>query len=304
MKIGFLFPGQGAQFPGMGKKLFDEFKSVQEVFELASDILHLNMKKLCFDSSGSELKLTFNAQPAILTVSASGVRVLKELLGISPALSAGHSLGEWTALFSADSISFEDAIRSVRKRGEFMQESIPGITPSMAAIIGIQSKDVEEVLKDIDGVYPANYNSSNQTVISGKEEAVKSAVEKLKQKGARVVYLNVSAPFHTPFMKGAEKKMAEFLKEIPFKNPSVPVLKNIDAEFYQGANEIKDSLVKQISSPVRWTDCMKRFLEMEPEIIVEPGPRPVLINLLEGWNGERFSICEPKDIKIIERAIK
>jgi [acyl-carrier-protein] S-malonyltransferase len=305
MKTGFLFPGQGAQFSGMGKKLFDEFKSVREVFELASDTLKLNMKKLCFESSNSELKLTFNAQPSILTVSFAGLTVLKEILGISPALSAGHSLGEWTALLSAHSISFEDALKCVRKRGEFMQESIPGINPSMAAIIGISSKEVEDVLKDMEGVYPANYNSSTQTVISGKEEAVEEAVEKLKEKKARVVYLNVSAPFHTPFMKPAEEKMREFLKDITFRDPSIPVLKNIDAEVYKSADEIKDSLARQISSPVRWIDCMRKFLQMEPEIIIETGPRPVLINLIEGGKEiKKFSVCEPKDIKILERAIK
>jgi len=305
MRIGFLFPGQGSQFSGMGKKLFDEFKSVREVFELASDTLKLNMKKLCFESSNSELKLTFNAQPSILTVSFAGLTVLKEVLGISPGLAAGHSLGEWTALLSANSISFEDALKCVRKRGEFMQESIPGINPSMAAIIGISSEEVEEILKDMDGVYPANYNSSTQVVISGKEEAVKEAVERLKEKKARVVYLNVSAPFHTPFMKPAEEKMRKFLEDIIFKNPSIPVLKNIDAEIYKTADEIRDSLAKQISSPVRWTECMKKFLEMEPEIIIEPGPRPVLINLIEDEKGiKKFSLCESKDIRIIERAIK
>lgn len=302
MKKGIVFPGQGSQFSGMGKKLYEEFGRIREIFECASDALKVDMKKLCFESSNSELKMTYNAQPAILTVSFAAFTLLKEELGITPDIAAGHSLGEYTALLSADAFSFWDAVRTVRRRGEVMQESIPGITPAMAAIIGLSPSEVDEELKDMEDVWPANYNSPTQTVIGGKEEAVKEAVERLKKKGGRAVYLNVSAPFHTPLMKKAGEKMEEFLGSIAFKNPSFPVLKNIDATFYKNAEEIPDSLARQISSPVRWTDCMGEIIKAGIEVVIEPGPREVLSPFLKSVAEiKTFPLCEPKDLKIIER---
>ena len=280
--IAFVFPGQGAQYPGMGKDLAANFKQAAAAFEEASDAISIDLKKLCFDGSDSDLKLTENTQPAILTVSIAALRALQAHTGKSPAMVAGHSLGEITALVAAGSIEFADAARLVRKRGKFMQEAVAPGVGAMAAILGMQRKSLEEALRDVPGVVEiANINSEEQMVIAGEAKAVEAGARAATGAGAkRAVMLEVSAPFHCSLMKPAAEKFAEALGGVKITGPKVPVVTNLEAKPNSDAGRIPELLTRQIFSPVLWLDSVNRMKADGITAYAEIGPGRVLSGLI------------------------
>jgi [acyl-carrier-protein] S-malonyltransferase len=282
-KIAFLFPGQASQYPGMGKDLAQNFPEAQGVFEQADAALGFPISKICFEGTEEELKLTENTQPAILTVSVAAYRAL-EKHGVTPDFVAGHSLGEYSALVAAGGIEFADAVKLVRARGKYMQEAVPLGEGAMAAILGMAPSDVADVCKkaaDGEIVSPANLNSPDQTVISGNAAAVKRAVEIASQSGAkRAVILPVSAPFHCALMMPAQKRLETDLRAVRFSSLKVPLITNVDAEAISTGDEARESLIRQVTSPVRWLDSIKEMIEAGVSVFVEVGPGKVLCGLL------------------------
>jgi [acyl-carrier-protein] S-malonyltransferase len=282
-KLAFLFPGQASQYPGMGKELAEKYPAARSVFDEADKALGFSLSELCFNGSEEALKLTANTQPAILTVSVAAYRVLAEK-GVRPDFVAGHSLGEYSALTAAGALEFSDAVRLVRHRGEYMQTAVPEGVGAMAAILGLAPAQVTELCrKAADGqvVSPANLNSPEQTVISGNAEAVKRAVEMASAGGAkRAVMLPVSAPFHSALMAPAAERLQQDLKATKFQTLRVPLVTNADAEIISSGDEARESLVRQVTLPVRWEESVRELVEQGVNTFVEVGPGRVLTGLL------------------------
>lgn len=296
--IAFIFPGQGSQYVGMGREFFQNFSLARQTFEEADSALSLSLSKLCFDGPESDLKLTFNTQPSILTVCVAILKVLFTETGIKPSLVAGHSLGEYTSLIAAGALHFADGVRITRLRGEFMQEAVPVGKGSMAAILGLPKGEVEKICTEasLDQVVaPANYNSPEQIVISGHKEAVERASTIATERGARVVTLPVSAPFHCSLMRPAAEKLGEELKKIPFSEIKTPVISNAEADIYPSKGEIQRLLTKQVDHPVRWEESMNRMLQDGIETVVEVGPGSVLSGLMKRISRE-VKILNVEDI--------
>jgi [acyl-carrier-protein] S-malonyltransferase len=282
--IAYLFPGQGSQYPGMGKDLADNFPAARKVFEEVDEALGIPLSRLCFEGPAEDLQLTENTQPAILTVSIAAIRAM-EGSGFPPArFVAGHSLGEYTALVAAGSISLSDAAKTVRARGRYMQEAVPAGIGAMAAVMGAEIRAIERVCAEASGnqiCSPANINSTNQVVIAGNAEAVERAMDLMKGIGAkRVIKLNVSAPFHCALMKPAQERLEVDLQQLAFADPRVPVVTNVDALVRTSPSELRDALLRQVSAPVRWLESMELLIQQGVTTFVEVGPGKVLSGLM------------------------
>ncbi|HEV8385088.1 MAG TPA: ACP S-malonyltransferase [Candidatus Acidoferrales bacterium] len=282
-KLAFLFPGQASQYSGMGKELAGKFAVSRAVFEEADQSLGVGLSRICFEGSEEELKLTENTQPAILTVSVAALRALQEK-GIAPDYVAGHSLGEYSANVAAGSLEFADAVRLVRKRGKYMQEAVPAGEGAMAAILGLAPAQIEEICKKAaegEAVSPANLNSPEQTVISGRAGAVKRAVELASQAGAkRAVILPVSAPFHSELMIPAQQRLEVDLRQTTFRDLRCPLVNNADADLVEKGEDARDSLIRQVCLPVRWEESVRVLIAQGVTTFIEVGPGKVLSGLL------------------------
>jgi [acyl-carrier-protein] S-malonyltransferase len=284
MSLAYIFPGQGSQYPGMGKNLVENFPVAQQLFEEADDALNFAISELCFQGSVEDLQLTENTQPAILAVSAAVLRTMESKGFPKPDFVAGHSLGEYSGLLGAQSLSLSDSIRTVRSRGRYMQEAVPVGTGAMAAVIGAPLKEIEAACTEASEgqvCAPANINSATQVVIAGNTEAVDRASELLKSRGAkRVLKLNVSAPFHCALMTPAQERLAVDLEATEFDDLHVPLVTNVDAAIIGKAAAARDSLIRQVSSPVRWLESVELLIREGVDTFVEVGPGKVLTGLM------------------------
>ena len=282
-KLAFIFPGQGSQSVGMGKDLAEKFPVARQTFEEADAALGYKISDLCFNGPEEKLKLTEITQPAILTVSVAAYRVLQEK-GVSATMVAGHSLGEYSAHVAAGTLSFADAVRTVRNRGRYMQEAVPVGVGAMAAILGMAADAVEAVCNESaqgEVCQPANINSPEQIVISGNKDAVERAAELAKERGAkRAVMLQVSAPFHCALMHPTEERLAVDLERLAFQNSQVPVVTNIDGIAKDSAAGSRDALIRQVTGTVQWVRCMQTMIAGGIETFVEVGPGKVLCGLM------------------------
>jgi [acyl-carrier-protein] S-malonyltransferase len=282
-KIAFIFPGQASQYPGMGKELYDEFKVARLVFEEADQILGGSLSQLCFNGPEEELRLTENTQPALLTVSIAAFRVLSSK-GVWPHFVAGHSLGEYSALVAAESLSLSDALITVRNRGRYMQEAVPTGQGAMAAILGLDQDRIQDLCQEAargEVLAMANLNSPTQIVIAGTKAAVQRAMDLARARGAkRTILLPVSAPFHCPLMQPAQERLKNDLAPIQFRSPQFPLINNVDAAETSSSANIRDSLIRQVSSPVRWTGSVRVMIAKGVGLFVEVGPGRVLSGLV------------------------
>lgn len=268
---------------GMGRELAESQLCARQVFEEADRVLGMRLSRLCFDGPEEELRLTVNTQPAILATSIAAFKTL-EARGARPDFVAGHSLGEYTALVVAGSLRFDEALRAVRKRGLYMQEAVPPGEGAMAALIGIDIEVVQTICSQASALgvcAPANINSPNQTVIAGQRPAVEHAVELAKARGAkRAVMLAVSAPFHCKLMKPAADRLEAVFNETAFSSLKLPLVTNVDAELITSGAEARDALLRQVASPVRWSESVKRLLDEGVTRFIEVGPGKVLSGLV------------------------
>lgn len=288
----FLFPGQGSQAVGMGKDFFMASTTAQEILLKADEILGYSISQLCFEGPEEELRLTKNTQPALLIVSTIAYSLLAEI----PSIAAGHSLGEYSALVASGSLSFEDAVLLVHKRGAYMQEAVPLGVGAMAAVLGLPYEDVKETLSEIEEgtVEIANWNSREQIVIAGHERAVKKALSLLKP--ARSILLPVSAPFHCKLMRSAEEKLAKDLDTVEFKDMTFPVITNVDARVISKGEEARDALKRQVTSTVLWFESMKIMEDQGVTCFVELGWGKVLSGLMKRI-GREWSV-EPEVMNV------
>ncbi len=278
--IAALFPGQGSQKVGMGQRLYAYSSAAKDVLDRAEATLP-GLRSLIFEGPEQTLTLTENAQPALLAVGYAAFRAYLEAGGQAPKAAAGHSLGEWTAYVAAGSLSLEDALRLVRLRGQLMQAAVPVGRGAMAAVLKVDREAVEAALEGLQGVWIANLNAPGQTVISGYREAVEEAARTLKAKRARVVFLKVSAPFHSPLMQPAAEKLAAAIEETAFNDPAFPVYANVSAEPVTDAQTAKALLIEQVTAPVRWVDILTRLGADGFRTFLEFGSGNVLTGLLK-----------------------
>jgi [acyl-carrier-protein] S-malonyltransferase len=305
--IAFLFPGQGSQQVGMGKDLAEQFPVARQIFEEADTALGFALSEICFNGPADQLQLTENTQPAILTVSIAALRAMEAEGFPKPDFVAGHSLGEYSALVAAGSLSLTDAVKTVRARGRYMQEAVPVGVGAMAAILGADLDVVMTACAEAaEGQIcsAANINSPNQVVIAGDTAAIDRAIELLKERGARrAMKLNVSAPFHCALMQPAQERLAVDLNEIPFQDVVTPIVTNVDARAISSGAEARDALVRQVSQPVRWLESVEFLISQGVQSLVEVGPGKVLSGLMRQIDRslrcvnveDKASLCATRD---------
>ena len=278
-KTAFIFPGQGAQAAGIGKDFYEAYPKAAEIYDMASDLLKLDMKALCFEGN-DKLDLTEYTQAALVTTCLAMEKVLEEA-GVKPDITAGLSLGEYCAIHAAGGMSAADAIRTVRERGILMQDTVPAGEGGMADVLGMEAAAIEEGLQGIEGAWIANYNCPGQIVITGRKAAVEKASQVLKEKGARrVLPLNVSGPFHSPMLEPAGEKLLETLNQVEFTPLQIPYVTNVTAEPVTDIRLTKELLKQQVSSSVRWQQSMEYMLANGVDTFVEIGPGKTLTGFL------------------------
>ena len=310
MKIAFIFSGQGSQYIGMGKELYDNILVSREILDKANKLLDFDIKELMFNGNKEVLDITENTQPAILIMSIMAMKALEEK-GIKPNIVSGLSLGEYSALIASKALSFEEAIPLIRKRGKLMQEAVPIGIGSMVAIMGLPLDKVNFAINkanDIGVVEISNYNTNNQIVIGGEKLAVERAKEICLEIGAkRAIELKVSGPFHTSLLENASIKLREELNKIEFSKPEIKIISNVTADTIENKDEIKDILCKQIKSSVRWSESVDKMLNMGVDIFIELGPSRVLsgfIKEISREKGLKINIFNVEDIKSLNKTIE
>jgi [acyl-carrier-protein] S-malonyltransferase len=306
-KIAFFFPGQGSQTVGMGRSLAENFAVASETFAEADEALGFPLSRIFLDGPEDELRLTENTQPAILAVSVAAWRVLAEK-GIAPALAAGHSLGEWSAHVAAGTLGFADAVRAVKARGAAMQAAVPAGEGAMAAILAMKAEAVAEACAEAQKeiglpVSAANFNTPDQTVISGAKAAVEKAAELAKERGARkVVMLQVSAPFHCALMQPAQEEVARVLGEIAMADPKFPVASNFSGQLVTTAEAAREALIQQVTGTVNWAGCVDALKAAGAEVYFEVGPGKVLTGLLKQID-RGLKCWQVEDAATLEKAL-
>ena len=306
MKTALLFPGQGSQYVGMGRALWERFPSVRELFDEACSALGFDVRELCFEGPEDLLNSTRYTQPSVYVVSVSAYRVLQETTPLPFARVAGHSLGEYAALVAAGSLTFGEGLRVVRKRAALMDDAAALAGGGMVAVLGLPREDVEQICAEAaDGgvLRPANYNAPNQVVISGEERLLDIAAEKARARGAKTIRLSVSAPFHTPLMASASEKFLNVLESTPFESPDPPWVSNVIASEVYTAEDCRTLLARQVCAPVRWEDSIRTMLAFGVERFIELGPGKVLKGLCRRIARETpcDSVDCPEDLEVLQR---
>lgn len=308
-RIAMLFPGQGAQHPGMGKALYERDEAVRKLFELASQALAIDMAGLCFEAPAEELNRTENTQPALLLCSVAAYLNFRARTGLQPAFMAGHSLGELSALVAAGAMSLEDGLRLARRRGEAMATCTEEGHTGMQAVIKLERARVEEVCRSVEGYGSqfviANFNAESQLVLSGTLAGMETAAPALKAAGATLIALRVSGAFHSPYMGPAAEAFAELLAGVEFRQPRIPVVANVSALPYGDRSHIADGLIRQIASPVLWSDTMRHLDQSGVEVYLDAGPREVLKKLAVANvpGAKAYALGEAGDEALLEREL-
>ena len=310
MKIAFIFSGQGSQYVGMGKELYNNIPTCKKVYDIANEVLNFNLKELIFNGNKEDLDITENTQPAILTTSIAILKAIEEK-GIKPDIVAALSLGEYSALVASKSLDFKTAVSLVKKRGRFMQEAVPKGIGSMIAVIGLDESKIKKALEiaSENGVIEiANYNTNNQIVVGGECSAVELASDLLKSYGARrVIPLKVSGPFHTSLLNEASNKLKSELKDIEFHNPQTKIITNLTADFIKDKTEIKDLLINQVKSPVRWSETIEKMIDEGVDVFIEIGPLKTLSSFVREISKEKkanVKIFNVEDLKSLNKTLE